>query len=99
MGFLTTGIYSHFLAIFATNSQVHTVFNTRAKSIYHFDKIHQAGRHVSLVTGAAAVSKIAQKGNCTPRFPKFSGMMGGYSDYEENALYTLMRSNGKGPPS
>ena len=54
MGFLTTGIYSHFLAIFATNSQVHTVFNTRAKSIYHFDKIHQAGRHVSLVTGAAA---------------------------------------------
>ena len=55
--------------------------------------------HVSLVTGAAAVSKIAQKGNCTPRFPKFSGMMGGYSGYEENALYTLMRSNGKGPPS
>jgi len=79
VGFLTTGIYSHFLAIFATNSQVHTVFNTRAKSIYHFDKIHQK--------------------NCTPRFPKFSGMMGGYSDYEENALYTLMRSNGKGPPS
>jgi hypothetical protein len=35
----------------------------------------------------AAVSKIAQEGKYKPRFPKFSGMMGGYSGYDRINVY------------